>query len=132
MEGWLKDKVSIKKITLDILKTLNLFNKYNYYNIAAELLADKNNIAFSGIDVVKFGKDINKILYRETLSNISVLSQYERAVMIFKQYYQYEEVEGYYRVKKELIPEEAFLRITCKCNCSQSLGYKLIYSDCHV
>lgn len=108
LEGWLKDKVSIKKITLDILKTLNLFNKYNYYNIAAELLADKNNIAFSGIDVVKFGKDINKILYRETLSNISVLSQYERAVMIFKQYYQYEEVEGYYRVKKELIPEEAF------------------------
>jgi len=63
LESRLKEKAGIEKINLDILKTLNLFNKDGYYNIAGELLADENDIAFSGIDIVKFGKDINKILY---------------------------------------------------------------------
>lgn len=104
----LKEKAGIEKINLDILKTLNLFNKDGYYNIAGELLADKNDMAFSGIDIVRFGKDINKILYRETISNKSLLAQYDRAIEIFEQYYQYEEIDGYDREKKELIPKEAF------------------------
>ncbi|NLT20464.1 MAG: AAA family ATPase [Syntrophomonadaceae bacterium] len=108
LESWLKETAGIEKINLDILKTLNLFNKDGYYNIAGELLADENDIAFSGIDIVKFGRDINKILYRETISNKSLLAQYDRAVEVFEQYYQYEEIEGYNRVKKELIPKEAF------------------------
>ena len=73
------------------MKTLNLFNKDGYYNIAGELLADRNDIAFSGIDIVKFGKYINKILYRETISHKSLLAQFDRAIEIFEQYYQYEE-----------------------------------------
>lgn len=108
LESQLKEKAGIKKINLDILKTLNLYNKDGYYNIAGELLADNNDIVFSGIDIVKFGKDINKILYRETISHKSLLAQYDRAIEIFEQYYQYEAVEGYNRVKKELIPKEAF------------------------
>jgi ATP-dependent DNA helicase RecG len=108
LESKLKEKAGIKNISLDILKTLNLYNKDGYYNIAGELLADENNIDFSGIDIVKFGKDINQILYRETISNKSLLSQYDRAIEIFELYYQYEEIEGYNRVKKELIPREAF------------------------
>lgn len=108
LESKLKEKAGIENINLDILKTLNLYNKDGYYNIAAELLADDNNMEFSGLDIVRFGKDISQILYRETISKKSLLSQYDRAIEIFEQYYQYEEIEGYIRVKKELIPKEAF------------------------
>lgn len=108
LEFWLKEKAGIEKINLDILKTLNLFSRDGYYNIGGELLADRNDIAFTGIDIVKFGKDINKILYRETISNKSLLAQFERAIEIFEQYYRYEEIDGYDRRKKELIPKEAF------------------------
>ncbi len=108
LEQMLKEKAGIEEINLDILKTLNLYNKDGYYNIAGELLADKNDMAFSGIDIVKFGKDLNKILYRETLKNSSLLLQYDRAIEIFEQYFCYEEIEGYARIKKELVPKEAF------------------------
>ena len=108
LEEKLKDKAGIKSISLDILKTLNLYNKDGYYNIAAQLLADENEMEFSGIDVVRFGKDINHILYRETINKKSLLSQYDRAIELFEQYYQYEDIKGYERIKKELIPREAF------------------------
>lgn len=108
LESKLKEKAGIENINLDILKTLNLYNKDGYYNIAAELLADYNDMEFSGLDIVRFGKDISQILYRETIIKKSLLSQYDRAIEIFEQYYQYEEIEGYKRVKKELIPKEAF------------------------
>lgn len=108
LEIKLKKIVGIDSLSLDILKTLNLYDKDGYYNIAGELLADENDIEYSGVDIVRFGKDINQILYRETLSNKSVLSQYDKTIEIFERYYQYEEIEGYDRVKKELIPREAF------------------------
>ena len=108
LESKLRSIVGIENISLDLLKTLNLYDKRGYYNIAGELIADKNDIQFSGIDIVRFGKDINQILYRETLTNKSILLQYDKAIEIFERYYQYEEIEGYNRVKKELIPREAF------------------------
>jgi ATP-dependent DNA helicase RecG len=108
LEAKLKKEAGIEKINLDILKTLNLYNKDGYYNIAGELLADQNDIAFSGIDIVKFGKDINKILYRKTISNVSLLTQFDSAIDIFEQYYVFEEIDDYNRIKKELIPKEAF------------------------
>ncbi len=108
LESKLIGKAGIKNINLDILRTLNLYNKDGYYNFAAELLADSNDIEFSGIDIVRFGKNINQILYRETLTKVSLLSQYDRAIEIFEQYYQYEEIEGFNRMEKELIPKEAF------------------------
>lgn len=108
LESKLKEMAGIEKINLDILKTLNLFSRNGYYNIAGELLADSNDIAFSGIDIVRFGKDSNIILYRETISHKSLLAQYDRAIEVFEQYYQYEEIDGYKRVKNELISKEAF------------------------
>ena len=108
LELKLKKIVGIENLSLDILKTLKLYDMDGFYNIAGELLADKNDIEFSGIDIVRFGKDINQILYRETLNNKSLLSQYDKTIEIFERYYQYEEVEGYERVRKELIPREAF------------------------
>ena len=108
LEARLKKEAGIERINLNILKTLNLYHKDGYYNIAGELLADENDIDFSGIDIVKFGNDINKILYRKTISNVSLLTQFDSAVDIFEQYYIFEEIDGYNRIKKELIPREAF------------------------
>lgn len=108
LESKLKEKLGIEKITPDILKTLSLLDKNGSYNIAAELLSDKNNIKFSGIDIVQFGTNMNQILYRETVDKASLLTQYDKTIETFERYYQYEQIEGYKRVKKELIPKGAF------------------------
>jgi len=108
LEAGLKKEAGIERLNLDILKTLNLYHKDGYYNTAGELIADENDRDFSGVDIVRFGKDINKILYRKTISNVSLLTQFDRAVNIFEQYYIFEEIDGYNRIKKELIPKEAF------------------------
>ncbi|NLY37567.1 MAG: AAA family ATPase, partial [Tissierellia bacterium] len=44
LEIKLKKIVGIDSLSLDILKTLNLYDKDGYYNIAGELLADENDI----------------------------------------------------------------------------------------
>lgn len=108
LESKLKEKLGIEKITPDILKTLSLLDKNGSYNIAAELLSDKNNIKFSGIDIVQFGTNMNQILYRETVDKASLLTQYDKTIETFERYYQYEQIEGYKRVKKELVPKGAF------------------------
>ncbi len=93
---------------MDILKTLKLVDKEGFYNIAGELLADKNNTDYSGVDIVRFGRDSNQILDRETFNNMSLLTLYDKTIEVFQRYYQYEEIDGYSRVRKELIPREAF------------------------
>jgi len=108
LESKLREKAGIKKINIDILKTLNLYNVEGYYNTAGELLADEVSIKFSGIDIVRFGKDIDQILYRETIERKSLLIQFDRAIELFEQYYRYEEIKGYKRVVKEIIPKKAF------------------------
>lgn len=77
-----------------------------YYNHAAELLADENE--FPGIDVARFGENISIILKRAIFENESVLDELEKAVAVYRDYYQYEEIQGMDRVKVETIPEEAF------------------------
>lgn len=108
LESELKQIAGIKSIDLDILRTLNLYHKDGYYNIAGELLADENNIGFSGIDIARFGKDVSQILFRETINKKSLITQFRRTMEVFELFYQYEEIEGYSRVRKELIPKEAF------------------------
>lgn len=98
--------LGINKIDIDILKTLELYTKSNEFNNAGELLADENS--FSGIDCVKFGNSINIIQDREIFSNISVLSQFEESLEMFRTYFQYEEIKGFTREKIERIPESAF------------------------
>lgn len=108
LERWLQEAAGIEKINLDILKTLNLYNKDGYYNLTGELLADHNEIGFSGIDMVKFGKDISQIQFRKTITNRSLLTQFDMAIELFEQYYIFEEIDGYNRTKKERIPKAAF------------------------
>lgn len=59
------------------------------FNIAAELLADTNTIPFSGIDIGRFGENINTILYRTTIEKTSLLDQFDKALALFEQYYTY-------------------------------------------
>jgi len=106
LERRAKQEIGIKSLNKDILKTLNLYHDGEGYNHAAELLADQNH--FPGIDVARFGEDISIILKRAVLEKESILSELEKAVGIYRDYYQYEEIRGMDRVKVEKIPEEAF------------------------
>lgn len=106
LERRAKQEIGIKSLNKDILKTLNLYHDGEGYNHAAELLADHNH--FSGIDVARFGEDISIILKRAALEKESILSELEKAVELYRDYYQYEEIRGMDRVKVEKIPEEAF------------------------
>lgn len=98
--------LGIQKFSKDILKTLELYSDNDGYNNAAALLADHN--VFFGIDIVKFGENINILQNRETLEHISVLEQFERAMKMYRQYYQYEEIRETDRKVVEMIPAEAF------------------------
>lgn len=102
----LKERLAIKGCTNDLLKTLGLLNVDGKYNNAAALLSDKNE--FPGIDIIKFGSTINEIMYRNSITNVSVLEQLNRAEKIFKNYYMIEEIRGMKREKKFLVPLEAF------------------------
>lgn len=66
----LKEKLGIENFSIDLLKTLNLYNDKEGYNNAAALVADRNS--FSGIDIARFGKDINEILDRNIFVNMSI------------------------------------------------------------
>ena len=105
----LMDKLGIKQFNSDTLKTLQLMNLDNTYNIAAALFADKNT--FKGIDIVRFGDSINEITNRVTLENISILEQFHKTIEIFNLYYEIEVIEGFERKKVELIPYEAFREV---------------------
>ena len=69
-------------------------------------MADQNH--FPGIDMVRFGENISIIQKRVTFENRSILEVYEKAIEIFRDYYQYEEIKGADRKKIEKIPEAAF------------------------
>ena len=107
LEKKMKEVVGIKELNLDILKTLNLYENKKF-NIAAELFADNNNRKFSGIDTVVLGENINKILFRENIERKSILEQYYEAISTFERYYEYEEIVGAERIKKEKVSKEAF------------------------
>jgi len=106
LERRAKQEIGIKSLNKDILKTLNLYHDGEGYNHAAELLADHNH--FPGIDITRFGEDISIILKRAVLEKESILYELEKAVELYRDYYQYEEIRGMDRVKVEKIPEEAF------------------------
>ena len=102
----LSERLGIAGISRDILKTLGLYHDQEGYNHAAALLADEN--AFPGIDVVRFGVDMDEIVERKRFSGMSVLLQYKKTIEVFQRYYQYEAIEGLERVSKELVPDKAF------------------------
>ena len=102
----LKENIQIETFNQDTLKTLNLYDNVNGFNNVAGILADKNH--FPGIDIVKFGENISIIQKRATFENTSVLDIYEKAMDVFRDYYQYEVIQGADRKMIEKIPEAAF------------------------
>jgi len=106
LEMKLQETLGVGKLTTDMLKTLNLYSDKDGYNNAAALLADTNN--FPGIDIVKFGENLNVMRERITSKGISVLKQYDEAVTAYRRYYVEEIIEGIQRTIKEKIPENAF------------------------
>ena len=106
LEEHLKEQLKIKKLSDDILKTLDLYTSNNKCNNAAALVADTNT--FNGIDIVRFGDNIDTIMDRNQMSNISILKEFDDAIDFYKRYYQYEEVSGKERIDKELVPETAY------------------------
>lgn len=102
----LKESIQIETFNQDTLKTLNLYDNVNGYNNAAGLLADRNH--FPGIDIIKFGENTSIIQKRAIFENTSVLDVYEKALAVFRDYYQYEVIQGADRAKMEKIPEAAF------------------------
>lgn len=106
LQSNLKEKIQIETFNKDTLKTLNLYDDANGFNNAAGLLADKNH--FPGIDIVKFGENISIIQKRITFENTSVLGIYEKALSVFRDYYQYEVIQGADRKMVEKIPEASF------------------------
>ena len=99
----LKESIQIETFNQDTLRILNLYDNVNGFNNAAGLLADKNH--FPGIDIVKFGENISIIQKRTTIENTSILDAYEKALAVFRDYYQYEVIQGADRKKMEKIPD---------------------------
>ncbi len=106
LENKMKEIVGINDISIDILKTLELYNSDVGYTVAGELLADQNS--FNGIDIVRFGDSINIMLDRETYQCVSLLEQYDKSLSVYRKYYQYEKIAGSKRQLVEMVPEEAF------------------------
>ena len=106
LEHKLIEKLGITALSDDTLRTLGLYTKDNKLNNAASLLSDANS--FPGIDAARFGVSIDEILDRESFVNISVLAQYDKAIMVYRRYYQYEQIKGADRIVIEKIPEKAF------------------------
>ena len=106
LEEKLIERLGITALTTDMLRTFGFYTRDGKLNIAGALFSDRNH--FYGIDLVRFGRTINEIQERMTVSGVSVLKQYDEAVEMFRRYYQYEKIEGFERVAVELIPEEAF------------------------
>ncbi|MDX8419695.1 hypothetical protein MOZ60_06265 [Stecheria sp. CLA-KB-P133] len=106
LEKKLKETVGIRKLTVDILKVLGLYSDEEGYNNAAGLLADHNR--FSGIEIVRYGKQTNIVKEQVSAAGVSMLSQYEQALMMYQRYYQEEVIEKILREKRELVPETAF------------------------
>ncbi len=106
LEATLRREVGIESFGDDTLRTLGLLSQKDGFNNAAALLADAN--PFPGIDMARFGADINSILDRETHAGVSVLAQLDAALAMFDRYYLYERIEGFSRNRYERIPREAF------------------------
>lgn len=96
------------KITIDVLKTLNLYQKESF-NIAALLISDENDLDTSEIGMVKFKNGTSIIEDRKTIKKCSIINQFNEANIFFNKHCPPIEIsEKIRRVKKAPIPTIAF------------------------
>lgn len=106
LEKELASKLGLKPLDQNSLISLELMTPSGEYCNAAALLADSNH--FPGIDIARFGESINIINARHTFEHMSVLEQMQCTLEVFDTYYAYEEIVGFERIAKTLVPREAF------------------------
>lgn len=106
LEEKLEAEHVVKALNGDVLRTFNLFNFEAGFNNAALIVSDQNT--FPGIDVARFGENINTIADRATFEGISVIEQIDGACTMFERYYSVETIEGARRTRHYSIPYEAF------------------------
>lgn len=106
LEEKFKEIVGIEKINKDILKTLELIDKDSILTNAGYLFADRNEANL--IDIVRFGENQNTILSRMQIKGVSILEAFDTSIEKYREYYQFEKIEGSYREKVNLVPEKAF------------------------
>ena len=102
----LEEEVGISSFGDDTLRTLGLLTLGEGFNNAAALLSDKND--FPGVDMARFGSDLDTILDREIHDRASVLRELDAARTMLDRYYSYEAIEGFRRERHETIPRESF------------------------
>ena len=108
LEKVLNLKLDITHADMNVLISLGLY-KDGKFNIAAELLSDQNAMSYSTIDIARFGSSTSIFLDRNRYEKCSVLKQYQEAINMFELHYKpYQVVEGFERVNKIRIPDEAF------------------------
>ena len=105
LEQRLIEKLNIKSLNMDILKTLELYTDKNGFNHAAVLLSDDNRSP--GIDIARMGDTIDIFHERHILKDISILEQYDQALELIHKQYRYEQVVGGRRERVETIPLKA-------------------------
>lgn len=106
LEKELASKLGVKPLDKNSLISLELMAPSGEYCNAAALLADSNQ--FPGVDVARFGESTNIIHSRHAFERTSVLEQMQRTLEVFDTYYAYEEIVGFERITKTLVPREAF------------------------
>ncbi|MHB8962191.1 MAG: RNA-binding domain-containing protein [Saccharofermentanales bacterium] len=108
LEDALLEQLKLTTVDINILISLGLY-KDGKYTIAAELLSDQNTVPSSFIDIARFGSTNSIFLNRIRYDNCSILKQYQETINMFQLFYKpFEVVEGFQRVTKVKIPEEAF------------------------
>lgn len=106
LEEKLEAEHVVKALNGDVLRTFNLFNFEAGFNNAALIVSDQNT--FPGIDVARFGENINIIADRATFEGTSVIEQIDGACTMFERYYSVETIEAARRTTHYSIPYEAF------------------------
>lgn len=106
LEGDLREKAGIQALDRNALISLELADSEGRYCNAAALLADDNQ--FEGIDMARFGGDLNTIHTRRSFDKSSLLLQMRQAMEMFEEYYGFEKIVGAERVVGYLVPREAF------------------------
>jgi len=100
-------KLGVEKMTPDMLRTMGLMVGSSYTN-AGKLFADENDMS-RGCDAVKFGSNISEFIKRKTVTKTSVLEQFYQIESFFDEfYYDYEKISNGRRIKRVMIPRDAF------------------------
>ena len=105
-QSYIKEYLGLPEVNEYLLRSLELKDRDGHYNNAGLLFSDENTLP--GINVVRFGENINIIEYREIVEKQCILDIYERVTELFEQYYSYEVIEGSQRNRKYRIPDRAF------------------------